>query len=375
MRFGKYETHPAADVFPMLEEAELAALADDIRANGLQQAVVLSKDGRILDGRNRMAACLIAHVLPRFETYQGDSDTEYAISINLHRRHLTSSQRAAVAVEILPLLEQEARGRMVAGKRDPEERVPQGERAPMARDIAAEKTGSNPHYVSDAKKIAETDPVAFDAIKRGEKTIPQVKREQREQKREGRRQENAAVVARVTEPSKLVGSARFATISIDPPWDWGDEGDGNQLGRAKPDYATMSMDQLLGLPVGELADEDCHLYLWITNRSLPKGFALMERWGFRYITAITWVKPSFGMGNYFRGQTEHVLFGVRGSQMLKRKDVGTYFSAERGSGGHSSKPDYFYSLVESCSPGPYLEMFSRSSRPKWTHWGQDARAA
>ena len=126
------------------------------------------------------------------------------------------------------------------------------------------------------------------------------------------------------------------------------------------------------LPVDKLADDDCHIYLWITNRSLPKGFALLEKWGFRYITTLTWCKPSFGMGNYFRGSTEHVLFGVRGSQPLKRKNVGTWFSAPRGPLGHSSKPVEFYDLVESCSPGPSLEMFARGNRDGWVSWGADA---
>jgi N6-adenosine-specific RNA methylase IME4 len=180
-------------------------------------------------------------------------------------------------------------------------------------------------------------------------------------------------VAEATTPEAIAESgAKFATIMIDPPWDWGDEGDQDQLGRARPDYATMSKEQLLALPLPDLADDDCHLYLWITNRSLPKGFELMDRWGFRYVTAITWAKPHFGMGNYFRGQTEHVLFGVKGSQPLKRKDVGTLFQAARGKGGHSSKPPEFYDLVESCSPGPYLEMFSRSERDGWKTWGENA---
>jgi N6-adenosine-specific RNA methylase IME4 len=77
------------------------------------------------------------------------------------------------------------------------------------------------------------------------------------------------------------------------------------------------------------------------------------------------------MGNYFRGQTEHALFGVKGSQMLKRQDVGTFFNAPRGPRGHSSKPAEFYSLVESCSPGPYLEMFARDEREGWTVWGAE----
>ena len=206
------------------------------------------------------------------------------------------------------------------------------------------------------------------------KNVPvlQVKRELKEEKREERRQENAAKIQETvtTAPQSILESdAKFSTIVIDPPWDWSDEGDQDQLGRARPDYKTMTIDQLMDLKIP--ADDDCHLYLWVTNRSLPKAFRLLERWGFRYITCLTWVKPSFGMGNYFRGQTEHVLFGVRGSLPLKRKDAGTVFHADRGSGGHSSKPVGFLSLVESCSPGPYLEMFSRSERPGWVAFGEN----
>jgi N6-adenosine-specific RNA methylase IME4 len=204
----------------------------------------------------------------------------------------------------------------------------------------------------------------------GTMTLAQAGRELKEQKREERRAENAEKVKAVevvTTPQ-----AKFATIVLDPPWDWGDEGDQDQLGRARPTYQTMGIDDLRLLPVGHYADVDCHIYLWITNRSLPKGFSLLERWGFRYVTCLTWCKPSFGMGNYFRGQTEHVLFGVRGSQPLKRKDVGTVFSAPRGPQGHSSKPPEFYALVESCSPGPYLEMFARSQRDGWKSWGAEA---
>jgi len=195
-------------------------------------------------------------------------------------------------------------------------------------------------------------------------------REQREEQREERRDANAAKVVAVSDPRELLKIGRFSTIVIDPPWDFGDEGDINIMGRAKHDYASMSIDEILLLPVDTLADVDCHLYLWITNRSLPKGFRLLEAWGFRYITCLTWVKPSYGMGNYFRGQTEQVLFGIKGSQPLKRKDVGTVLRAARGPAGHSSKPAEFYDLVESCSPHPYLELFSRQQRSGWTAWGE-----
>lgn len=112
------------------------------------------------------------------------------------------------------------------------------------------------------------------------------------------------------------------------------------------------------------------MYLWVTNRSLPKAFVLIEAWGFRYVTCLTWCKPSIGMGNYFRGSTEQILFAVKGSQQLKRHDVGTHFTAPRGK-GHSAKPDEFYQLVESCSYAPFIDIFGRKERDGWSVWGEN----
>ena len=193
-----------------------------------------------------------------------------------------------------------------------------------------------------------------------------LKRAEKEKRQEEIRLQNSKLVEQVDPIVSIDG--RYQTIVVDPPWDWGDEGDVNQLGRAKPEYSTMSFDELMDFPIANKAAENCHIYLWITNRSLPKGFELLNKWGFRYITALTWCKPSFGMGNYFRGSTEHILFGIKGSLELLRKNVGTWFEAPRGS-KHSEKPKEFYTLVESCSPGPWLEVFARKERPGWVTWG------
>ena len=203
-----------------------------------------------------------------------------------------------------------------------------------------------------------------------EYSLGEALRQIRDEHRAERVAENHTHVANAPDIHSLCGG-HFSAVVIDPPWDWGDEGDQDQLGRARPTYATMPYAELAALPLPDICDRDAHLYLWITNRSLPKGFSLLEAWGFRYITALTWCKPHFGMGNYFRGQTEHVLFGVRGSLPLRRKDVGTWFAAARPA-GHSSKPSELAALVESCSPGPYLEMFARAPRDGWTVWGAEA---
>jgi N6-adenosine-specific RNA methylase IME4 len=372
-----YPIHDVANIFPEMGAAEFDALCADIAANGLRESPWVYQ-GAVIDGRHRMRACAKLGVPCPVRVYSGDDPVGFVVSLNLHRRHLSPSQLAFVGLEIERVEASLAKSRRGGDRRSDEY---QGDTnitlvdAGKARDKAAKAVGVGPSYISDAKRIEREAPELAQKIKAGETTITQAKREMKETAREARRDENRALIALVPAPAVITKSAKFATIVIDPPWDWGDEGDQDQLGRARPTYGTMSIEELLDLPVYEMADDDAHIYLWITNRSLPKGFKLLERWGFRYITALTWCKPSIGMGNYFRGSTEHVLFGVKGSQPLKRRDVGTWFQMPRGPQGHSSKPVDFYSLVESCSPGPYLEMFARSGRKDWTPWGAEADAA
>lgn len=93
------EVHPVADLFPMLPDDELRELAEDIKANGLLESIKLDAEGRVLDGRNRLAACELAGVEPRFEDYAGEDPAQYALSVNLARRHLNKGQRAMIAAK------------------------------------------------------------------------------------------------------------------------------------------------------------------------------------------------------------------------------------------------------------------------------------
>jgi ParB-like chromosome segregation protein Spo0J len=97
-----YEFHPLAAIFPVMAEPEIAELAADIKANGLRVPIVLY-EGKILDGRNRYLACVSAGLEPQFTEYEGDQPIQYSLSLNLHRRHLTTSQRAAVAADVANL--------------------------------------------------------------------------------------------------------------------------------------------------------------------------------------------------------------------------------------------------------------------------------
>lgn len=172
---------------------------------------------------------------------------------------------------------------------------------------------------------------------------------------------------------------KYRTIVADPPWTY-QRSSGLGRGRAAADqYPTMTNADIAALPVGEMADDGAHLYLWVTN---PRLFAeahdevgpieMLRGWGFRYVTTLTWHKLGApGMGWYFRGDTEHVLFGVRGSAPIApAKRVSNHFAASRRE--HSAKPDRFYEIVERVSPGPYLELFARRRRFGWDVWGNEA---
>jgi N6-adenosine-specific RNA methylase IME4 len=153
---------------------------------------------------------------------------------------------------------------------------------------------------------------------------------------------------------------KFRTLVIDPPWEY----DNDFLGRSKPDYATMTKEELLALPVESWAEDDAHLYLWVTNAIEPFPYELMAAWGFKHNTRLTGVKPYFVSGTHFRQQTEHVLFGIRGTLSTRRQDISNVFEFEMPKGrAHSEKPETFYELVRRASYPPYAECFQRKPRP------------
>ena len=180
--------------------------------------------------------------------------------------------------------------------------------------------------------------------------------------------------------NKTNGEA-FQTVLADPPWRFT-----NRTGKVAPEhrrlsrYETMSVDEICELPVQALVVEPAHLYLWVPNALLPDGLKVMQAWGFEYKSNIVWHKirkdggsDGRGVGFYFRNVTEMILFGVRGKNARTlspgRSQVNMIQSRKRE---HSRKPDEQYDLIEDCSPGPYLELFARGTRPGWTYWGNQA---
>ena len=363
-----------AELIPPLTEEEYKGLEESILSEGCRDALVCW--GEILvDGHNRYKICR-EHGL-EFPTVQREFADRNAAMLwmirnQLGRRNLLPYVRSDLALKLKPVIAAMAKENQ--GTRNDISQKSAKSSCIDTREEIAKAAGVSHDTIAKVERInAVASPEMKAELRAGNMSInqayQQVRRSEKESAREVERQENAAKVQKLNSPLEAQGL--YQTIVIDPAWDWGDEGDVNQFGRARPDYHTMPIAEIEALPINKLADENCHLYIWVTNRSLPKAFHLMEAWGFRYITCLTWVKPSIGMGNYFRGSTEQVLFGVKGSQGLKRHDAGTWFEAPRG-GQHSEKPDEFYALVESCSYAPYIDIYGRKEREGWIVWGENA---
>lgn len=174
---------------------------------------------------------------------------------------------------------------------------------------------------------------------------------------------------------------RFSTVLADPPWRFQ-----NRTGKVAPEhrrlcrYETLSVEEIAELPIADHVKEIAHCYLWVPNALLPFGLEVLDAWGFEYKTNLIWHKvrkdggsDGRGVGFYFRNVTELILFGIRGkgARTLQpgRRQVNLIATRKRE---HSRKPDEQYEIIESCSWGPYLELFGRGQREGWTLWGNQA---
>lgn len=193
----------------------------------------------------------------------------------------------------------------------------------------------------------------------------------------------------------FLGGDRFATVMADPPWRFQ-----NRTGKIAPEhkrlarYPTMDLDEICALPVAEHLEDRAHCYLWVPNALLPEGLQVLRAWEFDYKSNIVWEKirkdggpDGRGVGFYFRNVTEILLFGTRGKDVRTlapgRRQV-NFIEAEEAQQEpdsdllktrkreHSRKPDEQYQIIESCSWGPYLELFGRGRRKGWTVWGNQA---
>lgn len=168
----------------------------------------------------------------------------------------------------------------------------------------------------------------------------------------------------------------YKTIYADPPWM--ERGGGKIKRGADRHYPLMSTAQIMDLPVRDLVSPDgCHLYLWTTNNFLPDAMKVVAAWGFEYVTMITWLKDRQGLGQYYRGLTEHCIFATTKQRLPykvlggKRQQGVTGFYAPKEQ--HSQKPEAMRDMIERVSYPPYIELFARKPHEGWDVWGNEVK--
>lgn len=329
--------HPVANIFPLMSGDELQALVDDISLHGLQEPI-WRHEGKIIDGRNRFIACLKAGVSPKYRDWDGKGSlVEFVVSLNLHRRHLSSGQRAAAGTEIEELLAKEAKARQRASGGDKksvaaklaqksvEQIVAQPIRAPQPREQAAKIVGSNKKYITDAKKVREASPATFAKVKSGELTLPQAKRAvDRDEKRQALAIKAAAAPAPkegiwriiegdcVTELKKLAaGTARL--IFADPPYNIGRDyhGQGPEADlKADKDYLGFCREWMT--ECGRLLTPDGSLWVMIGDEYADYFGVMLREIGLHRRSWIKWYE-SFGVNcsNNFNRCSRHIFYCVK----------------------------------------------------------------
>lgn len=342
------EFHEFAAVFPLMDEGDLQALAEDIRQRG-QQEQIIRFEGKILDGRNRYTACQLAGVQPSIWDFKGSREEalQYVWSQNFHRRHLTSSQRAACVV----IYERANAGLIEATKAAAKERQREGKgqdgsggrgkKKTLPKDLGkvndthaketdakiAESHGTNRQYVADARKIEQARPELIKQVQLGEKTVPQAKREViNEQKTRELEQKAAAVQFEAEQPlwtlihadvmdglqSVLDHHAPARLVFADPPYNIGiDYGEGEKADLLPDHRYMMWVREWLDLSK-EVLSPDGSLWVMIGDEYAAEYAVAMKDLG---LTIRAWVKwyETFGVNcsNNFNRCSRHIFYAVR----------------------------------------------------------------
>jgi N6-adenosine-specific RNA methylase IME4/ParB-like chromosome segregation protein Spo0J len=386
----RLKPHPAADLFPMMGEAELNELAADIRQRGQLEPIIVITTGKedlILDGRNRYEACRRAEVEPYLLTWDQELDptaspTAFVLSKNLHRRHLNESQRGLIGAEAEPLFAAEAKKRMSAGGKAKGKGAPRG--APLeppeppqsakkparASEAAAKAVGASPRSVERAKSVLKKRPELRDQIRAAKITLKQAEKAIRKEEQ----------IKNVLEYRPPVGT--YAVIVADVPWEYEDQLDGSDQVRGGTGYPTMPLEEIL--KIKPPAAPDCALWFWTTNAFLIDGIAahVVKVWGFEAKALYTWRKVDkngndrLGSGHYGRNVTEHVILAVRGKPVIDGSGQPNIFDAPRTS-RHSEKPDRAFEIAEKvtpCAPEARIELFAVEERKGWVTSGSEQQA-
>ena len=329
---------------------DIRALARSIQEIGLLHPIVVRPDGVLIAGERRFRALkLLGWTKVPVTVIDLDKVIRGEVAENVFRQDFRPSEMVQIARALEPLLRKEAKTRQGARTdlRETFHDVDGGK----TRDKLGACVGVSGRTLEKMMAIvdaAEQHPRKFgrliDEMDRTRKTS----RPYRELLRLKDEQ-------RIRKLRPVPG--KFATLIVDCPWEY----DQSLAGRARPPYATMTQDELLALPIQKWAADECHLYCWATNATMRPALELVAAWGFEQKTILTWVKNCWGLGAYFRNQSEHVIFAIRGTRGTRSDSLSTVFYAPQQA--DSEKPDEFYNLVRRASFPPYGEAFQRATRP------------
>ena len=396
-----FPVHPAANIFPMMDEKRLGELALDIQQNG-QQVPIRLLDGALIDGRNRLAACRIAKVQPIFDYLpDGTNPWQVAWTFNGQRRDLNDAQRYLLFLDCMEgnkawQAEQqkiqdlankarseaakaqiESQPRDEAGKVKPGggtkstatpthsegEPKPTGEKRKRARDKKAEAAMVPVKTVIMADSLAKKRPDLLAQVKDGEITLSKAHTQ-------AKKDEQLSKLTDISAQEVKAAQGVYDVIVIDPPWQMEKIERDVAPNQTSFDYPTMDEAALTQLPVPTA--DDCHVWVWTTHKHLPMALRLLDAWGLKYVCTFTWHKPGgfqpFGLPQY---NCEFALYARKGTpQFVETKAFPVCFNAPRGA--HSEKPQDFYDVLNRVTAGRRLDMFNRRHIEGFDGWGNES---
>jgi len=382
--------HEIASLIPPIAEDEYRLLEESLLAEGCREPLVVWGD-ILLDGHNRFKICEdhgITYKTVQIELEDEEAARDWVINNQLGRRNLSpeaasylrgkqyqrekkghgGERRASVHNEHLKTADRLAEKYKVSPitiRRDEqftealdtiEKIADDGEK--VKREILTREGPISRKSVEKIARIAKDDPdqarEVLEGVRRGD-TV---------------RQANIQIKAEAikNEPAPMP-KGPFRVIVIDPPWRYDKQNMGENR-RGEVPYPDMTIEDICGLPVPEIAHQDCILWLWSTNAHMPEAFKVINALGFKHKTILTWVKDRMGVGDWLRGITEHCILAVRGQPTITLSNETTVLQAPRRE--HSRKPDEFYDMVEELCPGSKVELFAREKRNGWMTWGVEA---
>jgi len=382
-----YEIHEAANAFPMMTDAEIKDLAEDIKRNGQRVPITLYQ-GKVLDGRNRLKACQMASVQPRTVQYTGTDDPYMWVwSLNAERRHLTSQEQKALIWRKLhgmseAVQRERERIKAEAAKAMSEAKVGNKNASKelenksgtdcatvvsakdhKSRAFEAQAAGVNKGAMQRAQTLERKAPDLAEKVARGELRFSDA---QREAKRAELVQQLESVEAREAKAAEGV----YDVAVIDPPWPMQKIERDVRTHQVEFDYPTMSESEMAAMEL-PLAD-DAHVWLWTTHKFLPMAFRLLDAWDLKYVCLFTWHKPGgFQPFNLPQYNCEFAIYARRGAPtFIDTKQFNVCFAAPRGV--HSEKPSEFYDVVRRVTGGRRIDIFNRRKIDGFDGWGKEA---